>query len=419
MPHDPIDPDDLLRHQLDALRETGVAVPALSGSVFESLATLEALVVTTTADEPSEAEALDAIAGAAPDLEIAPDEVSSRILAGWLGRCAANTLGKPFETVEWTPTLIRDYLERSGAWPLTDYAPRLDPHPDGFPSLRLDCAGTTMRGLVSYVTRDDDLDYTLLNLLLLERHGRGFSTADVGNLWLELLPFGKTFTAEAVAYRNLTGGMTPPQTATRGNPYREWVGALIRADIFGLVNPGRPAEAARLAARDARLSHVRNGIYGAMWAAAAVSAAFGATDAREVVGRAMAAIPPASRLAAALRAVLELHASGASWEDAVAFARDLGYYYVHTINNAVLIAAALLWGDADFSTTIGLAVGGAYDTDSNGATAGAIVGVMVGTAGIPSHWTEPLHDSFRSALSGHSEHSIADLAQRTELIARS
>ena len=80
-------------------------------------------------------------------------------------------------------------------------------------------------------------------------------------------------------------------------------------------------------------------------------------------------------------------------------------------------AAALLWSDGAFTTAIGLAVSAAYDTDSNGATVGAIAGVLVGTAGIPAHWTEPLHDRFTSALSGHATASIASLAARTYALA--
>ncbi|MFT4029222.1 MAG: ADP-ribosylglycohydrolase family protein [Protaetiibacter sp.] len=412
MPHDSIDPDDLLRHQLDVLRENGVDVPPSDAGAPERLEQLEALVVTGTGDEPSDWPSLEPIAGAAPRVRIDPAQVEDRILAGWIGRCAANTLGKPFETVEWTPGRIRRYLEAADSWPLLDYAPRI-PLPEGLPSLREDCAGTTMRGLISYVTRDDDLDYTLLNLLMLERYGLGFTTEDVGRTWLELLPFGKIFTAEAAAYRNLTEGVVVPVTASRHNPYREWIGALIRADVFGLVAPGRPADAAALAFRDARLSHVRNGIYGEMWAAAAIAAAFGADDARDVVVRASAVIPPRSRLAGALRQTVGMRAAGASWDDAIAFARGLGYYYVHTINNAVIIAAALLWGEGDFSRTIGLAVAGAYDTDSNAATVGTIAGVLAGTAGIPQHWIAPLNDSFHSALSGHAEHPLSELAART------
>jgi ADP-ribosylglycohydrolase len=411
MPHDPTDPADLLTHQIAALRETGVTVPAGA-----SLAELEELVVTETAEEPSAYASIVAAVGEIADLPVDPGVVPDKIHAGWLGRCAGNGLGKPFESALWTPALIRDYLKTAGAWPPVDYAPVLDPMPSRF-VLRQDCYRTTTRGNVDGVTRDDDLDYTLLNLLLLERCGRDFTTADVAALWLTLLPFGKTFTAEAAAYRNLVNGVPIPRTATVLNPYREWVGALIRADIFGLVSPGRPAEAARLAFHDARLSHVRNGIYGEMWAAAAVAVAFGASSPREVVTRSLAVVPPASRLHAALAHVLDLHGAGAGWDAAIEWIHRLDYYYVHTVNNAAIVAAALLWSDGDFTTAIGLAVSAAYDTDSNGATAGAIAGVLTGTAGIPAPWTEPLHDRFTSALSGHAVSSIADLATRTHRLA--
>ena len=63
---------------------------------------------------------------------------------------------------------------------------------------------------------------------------------------------------------------------------------------------------------------------------------------------------------------------------------------VHTISNAELVAAALLWGDCDYSKTICLAVQCGFDTDCNGATAGSIVGMMVGCDGIDKKWTDPI-----------------------------
>lgn len=90
---------------------------------------------------------------------------------------------------------------------------------------------------------------------------------------------------------------------------------------------------------------------------------------------------------------------------------------MHTINNAAAVVAALLWGEGDFSRTIGLAVEAGLDTDCDGATAGSVFGALHGTASLPGHWTSPLNDRMHSAISGFDNSSIADLAARTAAIA--
>jgi ADP-ribosylglycohydrolase len=82
-----------------------------------------------------------------------------------------------------------------------------------------------------------------------------------------------------------------------------------------------------------------------------------------------------------------------------------------------VVAASLMWGDGDFSRTIGLAVEGGWDTDCNGATAGSVFGVMHGTAALPDHWVEPLHDLVRSSITGFDSSRISDLAARTTQLA--
>jgi ADP-ribosylglycohydrolase len=265
------------------------------------------------------------------------------------------------------------------------------------------------------MARDDDIDYTILGLHILETYGPDFQTTDVAAEWLDHLPFTQTYTAERVAYRNLVYGLLPPYTARHRNPYREWIGARIRADIFGYASPGDPRRAALLAFKDAALSHTANGVYGAMWAAALIAAAFVAADVQAALNCSLDHVPPGSRLAEALGEVQEWHASRLTWDTALERlqARHGHYSWVHTINNAAVVAAALLWGEGDYTRTIGLAVQAGWDTDSNGATAGSVLGALHGAIALPPSWVEPLHDRVRSAIAGFDNAQISELAKRT------
>jgi ADP-ribosylglycohydrolase len=366
-------------------------------------------------EEPTELAGIVAAAPGALSVAIVPDgaELEDRIHAAWLGRCAGCNLGKPVEGHGWDRGKLREYLTEADSFPLDDYVPVLDPMPEGY-TLHPSWPDAS-RGRVVAMARDDDLDYTVLGLRTLEMHGASYTTADVAELWLDSMPFGKVYTAERVAYRNLVYGLQPPASARYRNPYREWIGAMIRADIFGYVSPGDPQRAAQLAYADAAVSHTGNGIYSEMWAAALIAAAFTAPDASAALQQALLVVPARSRLAASLRAVLDAHQAGRSWEQAMESMeqRLAGYHWVHAINNAEVISAALLWGEGDFSRTIGLAVEAALDTDCDGATAGSVFGALHGTKAIPVSWTDPLHDTLHSAVFGFDGVAISGLARRT------
>lgn len=346
-------------------------------------------------------------------------DLDDRILGGWSGRIAGCNMGKPLENpAVWTTDRIRTYLERADAWPLLDYVPVLDPLPAEYQFQ--DCWVNTTKGNVYGSDRDDDIDYSILGLYLLEQHGRRLSSRHVADGWLAMLPFHRVYTAERAVYKNLVGGIPPERAASVRNPYREWIGALIRGDVFGWVSPGDPVTAMTLAYQDASMSHVANGIYGELWSAALLAGAFFAANAREAVEQSLAFVPPRSRLAEALELVVQSHTDGRSWDETIASIQKRygGYDPIHTINNAAIIVAGLLWGEDDFAATVGLTVSGGWDTDSNGATAGSVSGVLHGARGLPDHLIEPLHDRTRSAVFGFDNSSISDLARRTTHLAR-
>ena len=426
---DALDLRELLGDELVQREESGYDVVGLSAEVQAAVDNLESapgeierlyneldrtqLRSGWAYEEPS---VLEEILALAPGVEMrskpSATVLRDRVHAAWLGRCAGCNLGKPVEG-GWGRDKLRRYLEMGDAFPLSDYIPALDPMPGEFvfhPSWR-----DATRGRVRGMARDDDTDYTMLALRILEKYGPEFTSADVGAAWLLALPFDMVYTAERVAYRNLIYGMNAPSTASHHNPYREWIGALIRGDMFGYVLAGDPAAAARLAYKDAALSHTSNGIYGEMWAAALVAAAFSSGSAQEALDAALGVVPARSRLAEALRTTMDAHRNGASWDDAMASieSRLAGYHWVHTINNAAVVAAALLWGSGDFSRTIGLAVEAGLDTDCTGATAGSVFGALHGRAALPGHWVDPLENLMHSAIFGFEGVHITDLVDRT------
>jgi ADP-ribosylglycohydrolase len=435
--HDPLSVADLVHDELRQRIESGYDVSGIDADLAtmptDDLDRLEALYLELikTKRRPDwayqEPESLDDVLHAMPAgplvatdaLRPPPAQLANRILGGWLGRIAGCNLGKPVENGDfWTPDRIRAYLEMADAYPLRDYIPALDPMPEGFRFHR--SWPETTRGRVRGSARDDDIDYSILAVWLLEQYGLEFTPMHVAHAWLSFLPYLQVFTAERAALVGLLHNVPVASVGETRNPYREWIGALIRADVFGWALPGQPGTAARLVYSDASLSHRCNGIYAAMWAAALVSLACVAAKPQEAVEQSLDYVPGRSRLAEALNSVDELYRTGCTWETAVETirARFGQYSWVHSINNACLITAGLLWGDGDFTATVGLTVQGGWDTDSNGATAGSVIGTVLGADQLPRHFIEPLEDRTRSAVFGYDNSRISELARRTTAIAQ-
>ncbi|MFF0193688.1 ADP-ribosylglycohydrolase family protein [Streptomyces anulatus] len=389
---------------------------ALAGRLLDELALLESPLA---ADEPT---GLDEIVAACPHWPGPADSGRAvgrdRLHAAWLGRAAGCLLGKPVEKLPLEG--IRALARATGDWPPTTWftargvpAGLLAAHPWNRRS-----AATSLAENIDGMPEDDDLNYPLLTLLLLQRHGRSFTTDDLARLWLDELPAGRTFTAERIAYGNLLAGVEPPETARRRNPFREWIGAQIRADVHGWTHPGDPAGAAAQAHRDAVLTHTGNGVYGAMFTAAALAvAAGGESDVHGCLAAGLRVVPPHSRYARAVRLGIETARTEGEF-DAVVDRLHAVYgdthHWVHVLPNAALLAAALTHADGDFTRSIGLAVSGGWDTDSNGATAGSLAGLLAGGPGaLPEHWTAPLKNRLATSVPGFDRAGFDTLAALT------
>lgn len=423
--HDVLDPRDQVPDEAEQLLHSGYPVNELLAVARKMAAvsdshSLEKLneklkSVPRSADwpydEPSDTDSLLTIIKELPRIAVGEANITDRIHGAWLGRSVGNTLGKPVEGL--TRQEVEIYLKAVGQWPQTGYIPLLEPLPEGVTHLH-ESSSFSAAGRFADAPRDDDVDWTILGLWLLEEYGHELTTEQIAAAWLDRLPFTQTFTAERVVYRNLVSGIPPHEAASVDNPYREWIGALIRADIFGFINPGDPAEAARLALVDARLSHEANGIYGEIWDAALVAAALVFDDALAALKAALPSIPRTSRLAESQLEMLALHERGVSADEALAWIdKHLGHYnWVHTVNNAAIITLGLLWG-TDFTSSVTLAISAGRDTDSTAASVGSIYGALHGSASIPADLVGTTHVHIRSAVRDFDRVTIAELAERT------
>lgn len=435
-------PEDLLPHELVQARAEGKDVDAIAERWSAAGGSLDPVRGGATADaapdalralarallvelddvaapgsEPGEWSAVRALLPGIPaPVAVANDDaLRDRIHGAWAGRSAGCLWGKPVEKIPRQG--IEEILRATGRWPLTDYFTAQGLPADvaaRWPWNRRSSVNSLVENIAG-MPEDDDLNYPLLNLRVLETAGRGFTTDDIAQAWLADLPAGRTFTAERIAYRNLLDGYRPDEAARVRNPFREWIGALIRTDVYGWINPGDLAEAARMAWTDARLSHTRNGLWGAMWAAALTSAAVVAASVDEVLDLAATVVPPGSELARAIAHGAEL--GRGDLDDAAAIdALHATYghlHWVHTLNNAALIAFALARSGGDFARGVPLAVITGWDTDSAGATVGSVLGGLAGFAGLPAHFIDPLQNRIATSLPGLDGVEIDDLARRT------
>jgi ADP-ribosylglycohydrolase len=429
-----VQPEDLVGHELRQAREEGKDVdeierrwlaaggrPALTRGASEEpapeelrtlalelLDELEQLPRPRAAEEPDELDAIVAAANPAPALGVD----RARVRGAWLGRAVGCVLGKPVENIPREG--IRAIAQVTGNWPVRGWFTAV-----GLPSeveerwpWNRASRPTSLAENIDGIPEDDDLNFTMLALVLLERHGIGFDALAVAKAWLDYLPPGRIFTAERVAMRNLLEAHLPPRTARRRNPFREWIGARLRVDAYGWAAGGDPLRAARMAWQDACVSHTGNGVYAAMFMAAAHAASLGASSPAECAEAGLSVVPARSRLAEALRTARQLDGD---WERIVdeLYARYGHYHWVHAINNTALVAAALYRFD-DFSEAVCAVVQAGWDTDTNGAAVGSILGAL---RPIDPRWAEPLGGRFASSLPSFDGVTLDELAARTLAVA--
>lgn len=407
-------------------------------AVYHQLMALE-ISADFTYTEPSDLPGILALRPQGPrQLPVDKSEAEwlNQFQGAWLGRSIGCALGKPLENGHfmygsggrhgWKNVEL--WFKGADAWPISGYTPGSSRASVEYDLQVSEWGKKSLKENIQFMESDDDIRYTVLGLILLEQKGLDFDSWDIGKLWHKYLSYQQVCTAETQSYLNFAQVTSHMQgekiddwaqksewVRTWLNPYREWIGAQIRADGFAYGAAGNPELAAELAWRDASFSHVKNGIYGEMFVAAMIAAAFNETDNERIVEIGLSEIPQDSRLAHDVRIAVDIARSAVDQLDLVdriweAFKH---YHCVHTNNNAALVAASLIFAKDDFELAVTTAVLGGWDTDCNGATVGSIMGAKLGAEKLPASWVEPLNDTLYAEVTGFNPIAISECGRRS------
>lgn len=355
---------------------------------------------------------LDDILALRPEgADVAPckvENLESRMKGALIGRFAGCMLGIPVELYS-VANMQALALECGMDFPPTNYWTGTD-KPDNI-HYRVNKRTDYLLQNINKVAVDDDITYVILNLLLLEKYGKNYTLNNVGEIWLDILPYACT--AEDEALQQLKSG-TRAECAANFNRYVELIGAAIRADAFGYAEAGNPVAAAKLSYNDAYLTHRKNGIYGEMFCAAAVAAAFTAKTPLDAIKEGMKQIPKESELYQALEWALTYEGKITNYIRArqIIDEKFPKMNPVHTINNMVAIIFALMLGGDDYTKCISNCIAIGLDNDCTGATVGSIAGACLGFEAIPAYWYEKFNNKVATYLTGYEELALDDVIAR-------
>lgn len=239
---------------------------------------------------------------------------------------------------------------------------------------------------------NDDLDLQLVWLRALETHKLDLDQVKMAKIFLQCIDCH--WDEYGVAIRNLRDGIAPGTSGVHNNFFTCGLGAAIRSEIWGAVFAGKPATAAYYAQLDSTIDHSGEGVFAEVFNAALESSILGGADLLSSMQVAKSFLPETSKLKKLYNHLDVLWQQNHDFE--LLYSYIMQNYYSHNFTDVVMnggfVYSSLLAGGGDFEKTILLAVNCAQDTDCTAATAGAVIGTLIGQQQIPMRWKEVIND---------------------------
>nr|HPF52490.1 ADP-ribosylglycohydrolase family protein [Draconibacterium sp.] len=211
--------------------------------------------------------------------------------------------------------------------------------------------------------------------------------------------------ANQAARYNILNGIMPPESGFwTNNPHSDDIDFQIEADFAGLMSPGIVNTASEICDKIGHIMNYGDGWYGGVYVAAMYSLAFVSNDVDYVVNEALKSIPEESEFHQCISDVIQWHQQyPADWtktwkEVQNKWSHDIGCpdgvyrdFDIDAKINAAYIVVGLLYGEGDYTKTLDISARCGQDSDCNPASAGGILGTMIGYSNIPEEWKKAVY----------------------------
>lgn len=306
--------------------------------------------------------------------------LQNKIKGGWAGQVIGCTFGGPTE-FHYQGTMLNDYQ------PIPWY--------DGYIKKTMIETPGLYDDLYMDLTFVDVFEKKGLDAPVAE-HARAYATAGY-TLWH----------ANQAGRYNLLNGMKAPESGHWvNNPHADDIDFQIEADFSGLMAPGMPNAAVQIGDSIGHIMNYGDGWYGGAYVGAMYALAFTNNDVNSVVREALKVIPTQSTFYQCIADVIKWHDQYPTdwkrtwfevqrrWSDDVGCPD--GVFQPFDIDaklNSAYIVIGLLYGGGDFTKTLEISTRCGQDSDCNPASAGGILGTMLGYDKIPPVWKQGLAEA--------------------------
>jgi len=337
-------------------------------------------------------------------LKIPVAEYKEKVYASWLGQIIGNIYGLPHEN---------RHID--------------DPGPATFPY----GYGENLEYLKQNngAFSDDDTDIEYMYLLAMEKYGPESKYEQLAQSWKYHVR-ERVWLANRAALAFMHYGFTPPVTGKMQiNPHWFQIDPQLVNEIWAVTAPGMINYAARKSGWAARITDDDWGIEPTIFYGALYSAAFFESDIQKLINIGLNFLPTNSRFAQTVKDMIQLYRKyPEDWRKARQEMAQKYYYNepedTRTIWNANLNGAcavlALLYGQGNFQKTLDFACAMGFDADNQAATLSGLMGIIVGTEGLPPDllfpiegWSKPFNDLYKNVSRyDMPDASLRDMADR-------